>query len=114
MWLRYCIRPHEKRAWLHQHGGATPPRRRRDLNPFPAISRHSDRCLGSIGIANGGIMKPARVILADDHLLLLDALKNLLQSEFEVVGTFTDGYSLVEGAPELNPDVVVLDIGMPM
>lgn len=59
-------------------------------------------------------MKPARVILADDHLLLLDALKNLLQPEFEVVGTFTDGYSLVEGAPELNPDVVVLDIGMPM
>jgi DNA-binding NarL/FixJ family response regulator len=59
-------------------------------------------------------MKPARVILADDHLLLLDALKNLLQPEFEVVGTFSDGYSLVEGAPGLNPEVVVLDIGMPM
>jgi DNA-binding NarL/FixJ family response regulator len=59
-------------------------------------------------------MKPARVILADDHLLLLDALKNLLQPEFEVVGTFSDGYSLVESAPGLNPDVVVLDIGMPM
>jgi DNA-binding NarL/FixJ family response regulator len=59
-------------------------------------------------------MKPARVILADDHLLLLDALKNLLQPEFEVVGTFSDGCSLVEGAPGLDPDVVVLDIGMPM
>src|SRR5690349_7598867 len=58
-------------------------------------------------------MKCARIVLADDHTLLLDTLKNLLQSEFEVVGTFSDGQTLVEAAPKLNPDVVVLDIGMP-
>jgi DNA-binding NarL/FixJ family response regulator len=59
-------------------------------------------------------MKPARIILADEHTILLDALKNLLQPEFEVVGTFSDGHTLLEDAPGLNPDVVVLDIGMPM
>ncbi|HXI23485.1 MAG TPA: response regulator transcription factor [Pyrinomonadaceae bacterium] len=58
-------------------------------------------------------MLRTRVILADDHTLILDALKNLLQSEFEVVGTFNDGLALVEGAPALKPDVIVLDIGMP-
>lgn len=58
-------------------------------------------------------MKRPRVILADDHILLLDAIKNLLGAEFEVVGTFADGRALVEGAPALVPDVIVLDIGMP-
>jgi DNA-binding NarL/FixJ family response regulator len=58
-------------------------------------------------------MKRPRVILADDHILMLDALKNLVEPEFEVVGIFADGQSLVEAATQLNPNVVVLDIGMP-
>ena len=58
-------------------------------------------------------MKRPRVILADDHTMILDALKNLLEPEFEVVGTFADGRALMEGAARLNPNVVVLDIGMP-
>ena len=58
-------------------------------------------------------MQRPRIVLADDHTLLLDALKNLIEPEFEVVGTFNDGQALVEGASELNPNVVVLDIGMP-
>src|SRR4026207_1209910 len=58
-------------------------------------------------------MKRPRVILADDHTLILDALKNLLEPEFEVVGMFADGRALMEGAPGLNPNVIVLDIGMP-
>jgi len=57
--------------------------------------------------------KQPRIILADDHVLLLDAIKNLLGPDFEVVGTFTDGRALVNGAAELKPDVVVLDINMP-
>jgi DNA-binding NarL/FixJ family response regulator len=44
---------------------------------------------------------------------MLDALKNLLESEFEIVGMFTDGQKLVEGAPKLTPNLIVLDIGMP-
>ncbi|HEX7333882.1 MAG TPA: response regulator transcription factor [Pyrinomonadaceae bacterium] len=59
-------------------------------------------------------MKRPRVILADDHTLILDALKNLLEPEFEVVGMFPDGRSLMEGAPSLNPHVIVLDISMPL
>ena len=58
-------------------------------------------------------MKCSRIILADDHILLLDTLKSLLQPEFDVVGTFSDGRALLMAAPELYPEVVVLDIGMP-
>jgi DNA-binding NarL/FixJ family response regulator len=58
-------------------------------------------------------MKRAGIILADDHLILLDSLRHWLLTEFEVVGTFTDGQTLLAAAPGLNPDVVVLDIGMP-
>jgi DNA-binding NarL/FixJ family response regulator len=58
-------------------------------------------------------MKRPHVVLADDHTLVLDALKNLIEPEFEVVGTFGDGRILVEEAPALNPNVIVLDIGMP-
>jgi len=58
-------------------------------------------------------MTRPRIILADDHTLVLDALKNLIEPEFDVVGTFSDGISLVEGAAELKPNVIVLDVGMP-
>lgn len=58
-------------------------------------------------------MCPQRVILADDHNMVLDALKNLIEPEFQVVGMFSDGLSLIEGAASLKPNVIVLDIGMP-
>ena len=59
-------------------------------------------------------MKPPRIILADAHLMMLDAIKNLLEKEFDVVGTFTDGNTLVKCAPALKPDAIVLDINMPL
>lgn len=58
-------------------------------------------------------MSPRRVILADDHKMVVDALKNLIEPEFEVVGMFVDGMALLDGAPALKPNVIVLDIGMP-
>jgi len=58
-------------------------------------------------------MKKVRVILADDHQLLTDAIKNLLEPEYEVVGTFSDGESLINKAAELCPDIAVLDVCMP-
>ncbi|HEY6187524.1 MAG TPA: response regulator [Pyrinomonadaceae bacterium] len=58
-------------------------------------------------------MKRPRIVLADDQTVMLEALKNLLEPEFEVVGIFADGLSLVEAAPKLVPDVAVVDIGMP-
>jgi DNA-binding NarL/FixJ family response regulator len=59
-------------------------------------------------------MKRRRIILADDHKFLMDVIKNLLEPEFEVVGTFIDGHALVEAAQGLHPDVIVLDIRMPL
>ena len=59
-------------------------------------------------------MKRARIVLADDHSLLLGAFKSFLEPEFEVVGTFLDGRTLVENAKMLSPDVIVIDIGMPL
>jgi len=59
-------------------------------------------------------MKRARVLLADDHVLLAEALEHLLKNEFDVVGTVADGRALLKAAGELAPDVVVVDIGMPL
>jgi DNA-binding NarL/FixJ family response regulator len=58
-------------------------------------------------------VKRTRIILADDHELLTDAIKGLLEPEHEVVGTFTSGDSLVKSAPALQPDIVILDVAMP-
>jgi len=55
-----------------------------------------------------------RILLADDHTLFLEALKRLLEPEFEVVGTVTDGRAALSQARLLNPDVVILDISMPL
>ena len=54
-----------------------------------------------------------RVLLADDHLLVAEALKSLLTPEFELVGVVEDGRALVEAAGRLRPDVIVADITMP-
>ncbi len=54
-----------------------------------------------------------RVLLADDHELLLDAFEKLLEPECRVVGRVADGRALLRAARELRPDVIVLDIGMP-
>ncbi len=58
-------------------------------------------------------MPKPRVLLADDHRLLLEAFEKLLQPDFEVVGTVGDGHALLAAALELKPDVIVLDIAMP-
>ena len=59
-------------------------------------------------------MRRARILLADDHRLLLEAFEKLLEPEFEVVGTATDGRALLVAARKLKPDIVVLDIAMPL
>ncbi|MHC4131224.1 MAG: response regulator [Planctomycetota bacterium] len=59
-------------------------------------------------------MKKVTVILADDHKIILEGLKNLLEEEFEVLGQAEDGRQLLESAQKLHPDVVVVDISMPL
>jgi DNA-binding NarL/FixJ family response regulator len=59
-------------------------------------------------------MKRTRVLLADDHPLILEGLRSLLEAECEVVGVMRDGRSLVEAASRLKPEVIVLDISLPL
>ena len=59
-------------------------------------------------------MTRPRILMADDHLILLEAFKALLEPAFEIVGTVTDGRTLLEVFARLNPDVVLLDIAMPL
>ncbi len=58
-------------------------------------------------------MKKPRVLLADDHPILLEGLKSLLSRDFDIVGTAQDGNQALEMAERLNPDLIVLDIIMP-
>jgi len=55
----------------------------------------------------------ARLLIADDHTLVAEACKNLLEPEFEVVGVVDNGRALLRMATELKPEVVILDIAMP-
>jgi DNA-binding NarL/FixJ family response regulator len=55
-----------------------------------------------------------RILIADDHNLVAELCKKLLEAEFDVVGTVSDGRALVRAAGELKPDVVVVDVGMPV
>ena len=59
-------------------------------------------------------MARPRILLADDHQMLLDAFKVMLEPEFDVVGAVTNGRALVEEFARLAPDVVVLDVAMPL
>ena len=58
-------------------------------------------------------MSRTSVLLADDHVMLLDVLVHLLQQDFDVLGTARDGRSLIEMARKNRPDVIVMDIAMP-
>jgi DNA-binding NarL/FixJ family response regulator len=58
-------------------------------------------------------MKRIRILLADDHKMLLDALVSVLGQEFEVVGVASDGGAMLEMAGRLQPDIIVLDVVMP-
>jgi DNA-binding NarL/FixJ family response regulator len=53
-------------------------------------------------------------LLADDHTLLLDGIRMLLEPEFELVGCVEDGQALLTAAMESKPDVILLDISMPV
>ena len=59
-------------------------------------------------------MNRPRILLADDHNLILDGLCSLLESDFDLVGTVEDGRALLEAAERLKPDVIIMDISMPL
>jgi len=53
------------------------------------------------------------VLLADDHSVMLDRVRVLLSSSFEVVGAVTNGLEMISAGIRLDPDVIVADITMP-
>jgi DNA-binding NarL/FixJ family response regulator len=59
-------------------------------------------------------MKLPRVILADDHTLIAEALRHLIAPHYEVVATVADGRALLDSAASFKPDVIVADIAMPL
>jgi DNA-binding NarL/FixJ family response regulator len=56
----------------------------------------------------------SRILIADDHTLVAELCKRLLETEFDVIGTVSDGLALVRAASKLKPDVIVVDIAMPI
>src|SRR5579872_5330916 len=59
-------------------------------------------------------MPRPRVLLADDHTLLLEAFEKLLGDECDIVGTVANGRALLEAAATLKPDIAVIDVAMPL
>ncbi|HEX5084703.1 MAG TPA: response regulator transcription factor [Blastocatellia bacterium] len=59
-------------------------------------------------------MSQPRVLLADDHTIVAEGLRSLLEDEFEFVGAVSDGRALLDAARKLEPDVIVADISMPL
>ncbi len=59
-------------------------------------------------------MKRLRILLGDDHALILDGIRSTLQPYHDVVGQAADGKALVEAAERLRPELVILDISMPI
>lgn len=55
-----------------------------------------------------------RILIADDHTLFAQLCKNLLESDFQVVGVVDNGRAMIEQARDLRPDIVVVDISMPL
>jgi DNA-binding NarL/FixJ family response regulator len=60
------------------------------------------------------MMKRPRLLLADDHKLVLEGLRRILEPEFEVAGQVEDGRALLAAAQRLRPDVILVDISMPL
>src|SRR5262249_36208302 len=101
------------------HARARAIARRRHRRPDVAGPRHAHRRARPTPTApwretEADCMSRPRVLLADDHTLLLEAFQKLLADECDIVGAVSNGRALVSTAVELRPDIVVVDIAMPL
>jgi DNA-binding NarL/FixJ family response regulator len=64
--------------------------------------------------ANAQPLNRPRIMIAEDHTLVAEALRTLLEPEYQVVSLVEDGRSLLAAAQELKPYIILLDLGMPM
>lgn len=59
-------------------------------------------------------MSKPRILLADDHALVLEGFRRILEGQYDLVGTVEDGRALLDAAKALSPDLVILDVSMPL
>ncbi len=59
-------------------------------------------------------MPKPRILLADDHALIIEGFRRILEDLYDLVGTATDGRALIESAKSLQPDIIILDVSMPL
>ena len=59
-------------------------------------------------------MKKPTILIADDHGMVIDGLREVLKDEYDVVGSVTDGRSVLPEVRRLNPSLVIIDISMPL
>ncbi len=85
---------------------------RAPLDSLAAWKRYGRRAPDPLAAVSG--MKRPRVLLADDHTVILDGLRSILEPEFEVVGAVEDGRALLSAVEQLKPDVTICDISMPL
>ena len=70
--------------------------------------------IGRVRAREGGKVRRARILLADDHKGMRDRVVSMLEREFEMLEPVSDGRALVEAATRLEPDVCLMDISMPV
>jgi DNA-binding NarL/FixJ family response regulator len=58
-------------------------------------------------------MKLPKILLADDHRMFAELLKSILGERYDIVGLASNGHAMIEAARRLQPDVIVIDVGMP-
>jgi DNA-binding NarL/FixJ family response regulator len=96
--------------------GAIPPHGQRAKAKYPLrlAFGHCDaiKCVASLSYSR--FMKRSRILLADDHELMLEGIRTILAPHYEIVGAVADGQALVETALRLRPDLIVVDITMPL
>src|SRR4051794_6387504 len=59
-------------------------------------------------------MNKPSIVIADDHTMITEAFRKLLEGQYEILDTVADGRALMEVAPRLKPDLIIIDIGMPL
>src|SRR5580658_10847 len=84
--------------------------RPRSFPSFPPSSHGLKVLAGGIAMS----ITRSRILIADDHTLIADLCRKLLETEFEVVGIVNNGRAMVRTAAELKPDVILVDITMPV
>src|SRR5438046_8201289 len=95
---------HQRQYGCERHENMTVSTDSIELDFFPAVWKQMSEVFVAL----------PRIMLADDHTILLEAFCKLLEPLFDIVGTVSDGRALLDSAPNLKPDLIVVDVGMPL